>query len=193
MERVILASQSKGRRELLENVGLPITPLPADIDETIPWKNPEAEITSLAENKARACHTQHPEHKERWIIAADTLVVFKGRPIGKPRSREEAKAFLTELSGNEHLVISGVAFLDRDTGRLYSASDTSTVKFGTLTEEEIERYLDTGEWQGAAGAYRIQHRGAFLVEKIDGSFTNVIGLPLRKLYIIMKEAGYPVN
>jgi len=193
MERVILASQSKGRRELLENVGLPIIPLPADIDETIPWKNPEAEITSLAENKARTCHAQHPEHKERWIIAADTLVVFQGRPIGKPTSREEAKAFLTELSGKEHTVISGVAFLDRDTGRLYSASDTSTVKFGTLTEEEIERYLDTGEWQGAAGAYRIQHRGAFLVEKIDGSFTNVIGLPLRKLYIIMKEAGYPVN
>lgn len=193
MEPVILASQSKGRRELLENEGLPIIPLPADIDEAIPWKDPEKEITGLAEKKALACHAQHPERSEKWIIAADTLVVFQGKPIGKPKDLAEARAFLEALSGKVHTVISGVAFLDRTTGRLYSTSDVSEVHFKTLTGKEIEGYLETGEWQGAAGAYRIQHKGAALVEKIGGSFSNVIGLPLSKLFNIMKKAGYPAN
>ena len=193
MDTVILASQSKGRRELLENEGLPIITLPADIDETIPWVNPEKEITTLAEKKALACHRQHPERPEKWIIAADTLVVFQGKPIGKPADIAEARAFLEELSGKVHTVISGVAFLDRTTGSLYSASDVSEVYFKTLSDKEIEDYLATGEWRGAAGAYRIQHMGGHLVERTAGSFSNVIGLPLSKLFNIMQQAGYPVN
>jgi len=193
MDTVILASQSKGRRELLENEGLPIIPLPADIDETIPWVNPEKEITTLAEKKALACHRQHPERPEKWIIAADTLVVFQGKPIGKPAGIDEARAFLEALSGKVHTVISGVAFLDRTTGSLYSASDVSEVHFKTLSDKEIEDYLATGEWKGAAGAYRIQHKGGHLVERIAGSFSNVIGLPLSKLFNIMQQAGYPAN
>ena len=191
MEPIILASQSRGRRELLENVGLPIIPLPADIDETIPWEDPAEEITGLAVRKAWECHRCHPERTENWIIAADTLVVFQGKPIGKPRDRNEARAFLKALSGREHQVISGVAFLDRRNEKMHSSCDITKVQFARLSDQEIESYLDTGEWQGAAGAYRIQHKGAFLVEKIEGSFTGVIGLPLYQLYIIMKEAGYP--
>ena len=193
METVILASQSKGRRELLENEGFSLVPLPADIDEDIPWENPEKEIQTLAEKKAMACHAQHPERPEKWIIAADTLVVFQGKPIGKPADRAEAKAFLKALSGKEHSVISGVAFLDRATGSLYSDSDVSTVQFKVLTDRDIEEYLATGEWKGAAGAYRIQHKGGGLVEKIGGSFSNIIGLPLNKLFNIMHAAGYPAN
>ncbi len=193
MDTVILASQSKGRRELLENEGFSLVPLPADIDENIPWENPEKEIQTLAEKKALACHAQHPERPEKWIIAADTLVVFQGKPIGKPADRAEAKAFLEALSGKEHSVISGVAFLDRTTGCLYSDSDVSKVHFKTLTDKDIEDYLSTGEWQGAAGAYRIQHKGGGLVERIEGSFSNIIGLPLSKLFNIMHVAGYPAN
>ncbi|MBO7048353.1 MAG: septum formation protein Maf [Spirochaetia bacterium] len=193
MDTIILASQSKGRRELLENEGFSLIPLPADIDEAIPWVNPEKEIQNLAEKKALACHAQHPEHKEKWIIAADTLVVFQGKPIGKPADIDEARAFLKALSGKMHTVISGVAFLDRTTGRLYSESDISEVHFKTLSNEDIENYLATGEWQGAAGAYRIQHKGGKLVERIHGSFSNVIGLPLSKLFNIMHHAGYPAN
>ena len=193
MESIILASQSKGRRELLENEGLPIICLPADIDETIPWVDPEKEITTLAEKKALACHTQHPERPEKWIIAADTMVVFEGKPIGKPAALAEAKAFLKALSGTVHTVISGVAFLNRTTGKLYSASDVSEVHFKPLSDKEIEDYLSTGEWQGAAGAYRIQHKGAALVERTVGSFSNIIGLPLNKLFNIMHAAGYPAN
>ena len=193
MESIILASQSKGRRELLENEGLPIICLPADIDETIPWVDPEKEITTLAEKKALACHTQHPERPEKWIIAADTMVVFEGKPIGKPADLAEAKAFLKALSGTVHTVISGVAFLNRTTGKLYSASDVSEVHFKPLSDKEIEDYLSTGEWQGAAGAYRIQHKGAALVERTVGSFSNIIGLPLNKLFNIMHAAGYPAN
>ncbi len=193
METVILASQSKGRRELLENEGFSLVSLPADIDENIPWVNPEKEIQTLAEKKATACHAQHPERSEKWIIAADTLVVFQGKPIGKPADIEEARAFLKALSGKMHTVISGVAFLNRATGRLYSDSDVSEVHFKTLTDNDIEDYLATGEWQGAAGAYRIQHKGGRLVERIAGSFSNVIGLPLSKLFNIMHAAGYPAN
>ena len=193
MDTIILASQSKGRRELLENEGIPIITLPADIDETIPWVDPEKEIKGLAEKKALACHAQHPEHPEKWIIAADTLVVFRGKPIGKPADLAEAKAFLEALSGKVHTVISGVAFLDRVTGRLYSASDVSEVHFKTLSDKDIEDYLATGEWQGAAGAYRIQHKGGRLVERTEGSFSNIIGLPLSKLFNIMQQAGYPAN
>ena len=193
MDTVILASQSKGRRELLEKEGIPIITLPADIDEAIPWINPEAEIKGLAEKKALACHAQHPEHPEKWIIAADTLVVFHGKPIGKPADIDEARAFLKLLSGKVHTVISGVAFLDRTTGRLYSASDVSEVHFKTLSDRDIEDYLATSEWQGAAGAYRIQHKGGRLVERIEGSFSNVIGLPLSKLFNIMHDAGYPAD
>ena len=193
MDTVILASQSKGRRELLENEGIPIITLPADIDETIPWVDPEAEIKGLAEKKALACHAQHPEHPEKWIIAADTLVVFRGKPIGKPTDIDEARAFLKSLSGKVHTVISGVAFLDRTTGRLYSASDVSEVHFKALSDSDIEDYLATGEWQGAAGAYRIQHKGGRLVERTVGSFSNVIGLPLSKLFNIMHDAGYPAD
>ena len=193
METLILASQSKGRRELLENEGFSLVCLPADIDETIPWENPEKEIQTLAEKKALACHAQHPEQSEKWIIAADTLVVFQGKPIGKPANLAEARAFLEALSGTTHSVITGVAFLNRSTGRLYSESDVSTVHFKKLSETDIESYLATGEWMGAAGAYRIQHKGGALVERIEGSFSNVIGLPLNKLFNIMKKAGYPAN
>ena len=177
----------------LENEGFSLVPLPADIDETIPWVDPEAEIKGLAEKKALACHAQHPEHTEKWIIAADTLVVFRGKPIGKPADKAEAKAFLEALSGKVHTVISGVAFLNRTTGRLYSASDVSEVHFKTLSDSDIEDYLATGEWQGAAGAYRIQHKGGRLVERTVGSFSNVIGLPLSKLFNIMHDAGYPAD
>ena len=193
METVILASQSKGRRELLEHEGFSLVPLPADIDENIPWVNPEKEIQTLAEKKALACHAQHPERPEKWIIAADTLVVFQGKPIGKPADIDEARAFLKALSGRMHTVISGVAFLDRTTGSLYSDSDVSEVHFKTLTDKEIEDYLATGEWKGAAGAYRIQHKGGGLVERTVGSFSNIIGLPLSKLFNIMHIAGYPAN
>ncbi len=193
MDTVILASQSKGRRELLEKEGFSLVILPADIDETIPWKDPEKEIQGLAEKKALACHNQHPENPARWIIAADTLVVFQGKPIGKPAGRAEAKAFLKAFSGRGHTVISGIAFLDRSTGKLYSESDTSEVVFKSLSDTDIEEYLESGEWQGAAGAYRIQHKGGKLVERINGSFSNVIGLPLDKLFYIMNKAGYPVN
>ena len=178
METVILASQSKGRRELLENEGFSLVPLPADIDENIPWVNPEKEIQTLAEKKAMACHAQHPE---------------RPKPIGKPADIEEARALLKALSGTVHTVISGVAFLDRTTGSLWSDSDVSEVYFKTLTDKEIEDYLATGEWKGAAGAYRIQHKGGGLVERIGGSFSNIIGLPLSKLFNIMHVAGYPAN
>ena len=119
--------------------------------------------------------------------------MFQGKPIGKPADIDEARAFLKALSGRMHTVISGVAFLDRTTGSLYSDSDVSEVHFKTLTDKEIEDYLATGEWKGAAGAYRIQHRGRGLVERIEGSFSNIIGLPLSKLFNIMHIAGYPAN
>lgn len=192
-KRIILASASKGRSEMFDDIGLPYTAIPADIDETIPWENPAEEIKGLAQKKALQCHKDNPDRTERWIAAADTLVVFDGRPIGKPKDIEDARDQMHKLAGRDHMVISGVALYDREKDKMYSDVDTTIVTFAPLSDEEIEWYLSTGEWKGAAGSYRSQHNGAFIIEKINGSFSNVIGLPLRKLYNIMRIAGYPVK
>lgn len=192
-ETIILASRSKGRDEMFTEIGLPHICIPAQTDETIPWLEPEKEIEELAVRKALQSHADNRTRPEKWIAAADTLVILDGKPMGKPRDITEAESFLRQLSGREHQVISGVAFMNRETGTVLSASDVTTVRIAPLSEEEIKWYLSTGEWEGAAGAYRIQHKGALLVEKIIGSYSNVIGLPLRKFFTIIQENHYPVG
>ncbi len=192
-ETIILASRSKGRDEMLTEIGLPHICIPTETDETTPWTDPLKEIEALAVKKALQSHLDNRHRSEKWIAAADTVVLLDGKPIGKPGDITEAESFLRRLSGREHLVLSGVAFMNRSTGQILSDSDTTSVKMAPLSEEEIKWYLSTGEWEGAAGAYRIQHKGALLIEKINGSYSNVIGLPLRKFFTIIQKNYYPVG
>lgn len=175
----ILASGSPRRRELLEMLGVPdLTIRPAKGPErATPGAGPEQTVRELSLHKAQeVAQTCAPED---IIIAADTIVYLDGAILGKPRDHDDAVRMLTALSGREHIVYTGVAVLRG--GELRQAAERTAVRFRPLTSGEIERYIATGEPMDKAGAYGVQSLGALLVERIDGDFYNVMGLPVEKL------------
>lgn len=175
----ILASGSPRRRELLEMLGVPdLTIRPAKGPErATPGAGPEQTVRELALHKAQeVAQTCAPED---IVIAADTIVYLDGAILGKPRDHDDAVRMLTALSGREHIVYTGVAVLRG--GELRQAAERTAVRFRPLTSGEIERYIATGEPMDKAGAYGVQSLGALLVERIDGDFYNVMGLPVEKL------------
>lgn len=175
----ILASGSPRRRELLEMLGVPdLTIRPATGPErATPGAGPEQTVRELSLHKAQeVAQTCAPED---IIIAADTIVYLDGAILGKPKDHDDAVRMLTALSGREHIVYTGVAVLRG--GELRQAAEHTAVRFRALTPAEIERYIATGEPMDKAGAYGVQSLGALLVERIDGDFYNVMGLPVEKL------------
>lgn len=175
----ILASGSPRRRELLEMLGVPdLTIRPATGPErATPGAGPEQTVRELSLHKAQeVAQTYAPED---IIIAADTIVYLDGAILGKPKDHDDAVRMLTALSGREHIVYTGVAVLRG--GELRQAAEQTAVRFRALTPAEIERYIATGEPMDKAGAYGVQSLGALLVERIDGDFYNVMGLPVEKL------------
>lgn len=199
MERIILASSSPRRSEILASLGISFVQLHPEIDESVcDSLVPELRVAALAELKALAALQMAstlpeldagPEH----ILAADTLVALRhGRTwktIGKPLDREDAGTMLRALAGKTHSVFTGLCLLDRTGRHRQTSTCESRVRFSTLTEEEIEGCLDTGEWKGAAGAYRIQGFGSCIVEELKGSWSCVVGLPIRELYAMLGSAG----
>lgn len=192
---ILLASASPRRRELLQGLGVPLFTLPADIDESVADELHVAErVARLAELKALAAEAlpwPYAEPRPRWILGADTLVAAGERVYGKAEDEDEARATLKRLADAWHEVHSGVALLDASTGAIRSVVSTTRVLFGPLSEAEIEAYLGLGEWRGAAGAYRLQEAASLFVERIEGSYSGVVGLPLREFYGILRAAGYP--
>ncbi len=194
METILLASGSPRRREILETYGFPLLIRPTDTDETLRDRLPAGErVRALALDKTEAALAAVRNGDPRWILAADTLVSVGGRVLGKARDRSEARDFLRSLSGISHLVSTALALTDRLDGTTRSILEETEVLFARLSDTEIESYLDTGEWEGAAGAYRIQGRAAFLVERVTGSWSCVVGLPLRSFYVILRDSGYPLK
>lgn len=174
--RLILASASPRRKYLLEQAGLRFSVIPSTVDETDSGEEtPEAYVRLLAETKADDIARRHPD---AWVIGADTVVVIDGRILGKPAGTDEARRMLHRLSGQRHRVHTGFAIVCRDRSRRLSAVATTEVEFKTLSAAEIEWYLQTGEPFDKAGAYAIQGIGTFLVRRINGSYTNVVGLPV---------------
>lgn len=192
---ILLASASPRRRELLRRLGVPLLTLPADIDESVADELHVAErVARLAELKARATEAlpwPYAEPRPRWILGADTLVAAGERVFGKAEDEDEARATLRSLAGAWHEVHSGLAVLDASTGAVRSAVSTTRVLFGPMSEAEIEAYLGLGEWRGVAGSYRLQEAASLFVERIEGSYSGVVGLPLREFYGILRAAGYP--
>ena len=183
----ILASGSPRRRELLEMLGVPdLTIRPATGPErATPGAGPEQTVRELSLHKAQeVAQTCAPED---IIIAADTIVYLDGAILGKPKDHDDAVRMLTALSGREHIVYTGVAVLRG--GELRQAAEQTAVRFRTLTPAEIERYIATGEPMDKAGAYGVQSLGALLVERIDGDFFNVMGLPVLLLSRMLAEFG----
>ena len=185
---LILGSASPRRAELLAQIGVVADDVrPADIDET-PLKNelPRPYARRLSVQKARAVKAP----QGALVLCADTVVAVGRRIMGKPVDMAEAEKFLRLLSGRRHRVITGVA-LRRD-DKIWQRDVVTSVQFKNLSDQEIAAYLDNGEWQGKAGGYAIQGLGAMFIPSINGSYTNVVGLPLAETANLLRGAGYPL-
>jgi len=183
--RVVLASGSPRRRQLLELIGIEHEVVPSNIDETMrPREMPRRHAERLAREKASAVANRQPD---RITIAADTIVVINKKVLGKPVDTEDARRMLSMLSGREHTVITAVAVAR---GRkLRSAIEEVRVKFRRLRDDEIDAYIATGEPMDKAGAYGIQGYGATIVECVDGDYFAVMGLPLARLVTLLRDLG----
>jgi septum formation protein len=186
---VILASQSPRRRELLTLVGIAHEVRPADIDETyLAGEQPRAHAERLAREKAAVVAKDAPH---AIVIGSDTIVVVDGDVLGKPRSEAEAAAMLGRLSGRSHIVLTAVAVCWR--GHQSSDVVEVDVTFHPLTARDIESYVATREPMDKAGAYGIQGYGATIVERVDGDYFAVMGLPLQRLVRLMADMGIRYN
>ena len=182
--KIILASKSPRRKELLENLGLNFQIITSEADESADEKNPELLVKILAERKGEAVvdklSREGRDMTDTLIIACDTLVHFDGNILGKPKDRDDAHRMLSMLSGKSHGVSSGVYMYYN--GKVAIEHKTTTVDFAALTEGEIQSYLDTDEPYDKAGAYAIQGKASVFIEGFSGDYFNVVGLPVRKLY-----------
>ena len=190
MPTLVLASASPQRKELLESVGIiPDFIAPADIDETPQKKEaPRDYVERIAKEKAQTIAAKHPNS---YIIAGDTIAESGGQIILKAHSKEEARSILQTLSGKRHRALSGVCVIAPD-GKESLRVISSTVTFKRLSDEELEHYLDSNAWKGKSGCYGLQSRGGGFVKDINGSYSNIIGLPLVEVRQMLTGLGYPV-
>ena len=183
MQKIILASASPRRRELLETAGVDFEILVSQADESVPdGTQPEAAAVMTAEKKARAVKALHPDGT---VIGADTVVVSEGEIMGKPADRQDAVRMLSRLSGKVHTVVTGVCILGKD--KEISFAQSTKVEFYPLSDGEIEAYVDSGEPMDKAGAYGIQGGAGEFVSHIAGDYFNVIGLPMKRLSEMLEE------
>jgi septum formation protein len=188
--KIILASASPRRKEILEMTGLKFTVDASDYEEDMDLElGPHQLARFLSSEKAKMIAVKY---RNALVIAADTFIVFKGGLLGKPHTREEARRMLTLLNNRRHSVITGFTVIDTNTGKRLSRSVETRVYFKTMTEQEIETYINTGEPLDKAGAYAIQGLGAVIVKKIEGDYFNVMGLPLSSLTDVLKKFGVSV-
>lgn len=183
MKEIILASQSPRRKELLERIGIAFDVQAADVDETIDESKPlEQEIMRLSLKKAEAILK---DHKDAIVIGSDTVVAIDNEVLGKPKTHQDAKRMLKELSGNTHQVITGIAVIS-NTFKEVDVS-VSNVTFDSLTEEEIDDYINSGEADDKAGAYGIQGKAGCYINNIDGDYYAIMGFPINKVYKMLKK------
>jgi septum formation protein len=190
-KKIILASKSPRRKTLLEGLlegmKIPFEICPADVDESVrQGETPGEHTLRLAREKAEKAAEGG---KEGVYVGADTIVVIDNTILGKPSSRDEAKKMLERLSGRTHTVVTAFCVLDTLSGRRIERAVSSRVTIKKMIEEEIEDYLSTGEPLDKAGAYAIQGIGSFMVETVEGSYTNVVGLPMDELQEALREVG----
>jgi septum formation protein len=191
METIILASGSSRRQELLTKVRIPFNTFAPNIPEELDHILDISErVRQIALKKIEAVAASFPRESPRWVLGLDTLVEVDGLALGKPAGPEQAAEMLKRLSGRVHRVYTGIGLLPVRGAAVDLRCVSTEVKFARMSEEEVEAYLDTGEWSGVAGGYRIQERGGFFVEWIRGSYSNVVGLPLETFYGMLKHNQY---
>ena len=184
----ILASTSPARRALLDALGLRYRAERPEVDEDVPVETSvEDAVRMLALRKARAVAARHPG---ALVLGADQLGEVDGRPLGKPADRDAAREQVRALLGRTHRLITAVALVQG--GQESLEVDEVRLGFHPVEAEALERYLDTGEWQGCAGGYRIEGRGQALVATLDGDRASVMGLPMLRVVRLLRERGFPV-
>jgi septum formation protein len=185
--RVILASQSPRRRELLASIGVQFDVIPSDIPEVrAAGESPEEYVARLSRQKAEKIAEQH---RDAWVIAADTTVLYGDELLEKPADADDAKRMLATISGRTHTVYSGVTVQNVERGWRDTRVAESEVRMLTLEPRDIDWYVATGEPLDKAGAYAAQGRGGMFIDSIHGSYTNVVGLPLALLFQMLRRAG----
>jgi septum formation protein len=190
--KLILASASPRRAEILRDAGMTFDVLAVDVDETPrAGESAEAICRRLAEVKARAAVARLvPAGEAAIVVAADTTVEIAGEILGKPASPEEARAMLRRLSGKTHRVLTALSLIRLPDGAVRSDLESTAVRVSALSTQEINAYVATGEPLDKAGAYAIQGRAGCFVESVAGCYFNVVGLPLARLYRNLKELGW---
>ncbi|MBT5868831.1 MAG: septum formation protein Maf [Nitrospinaceae bacterium] len=188
-EKLILASQSPRRRELLKQISAQFEVVPSSVDEKLDYGLlPEQNARLLARAKAEDVAKNHPGC---WVIGADTLFALHQEILGKPIDVADAHKMLRRLSGKEHRVITGICVVGPE--KTLDIAVTSNVRFKSLSQEEIVRYVETGEPMDKAGAYAIQGKGNFMVREYSGSHSNIVGLPIDELKTLLSKTGFPIT
>ena len=186
---LVLVSGSRNRLETLRSCNVEVEVQSQNTDESYGSLSSPGQIVSHIASVKMASYLSSPGFRpDRLALALDTMVSFNGRMLGKPRDRKDASDMLRSFSGRSQEVVTGFSLYIPAKGTVQSC-DSSLVIFSTLTEQIIEDYLDSGEWQGAAGAYRIQKTGWKLIERITGSWTNVVGLPLEAVIRTVQQSA----
>lgn len=189
MKKIILASKSPRRKQILEQVGLKFTVVVSDFDETrIKFKTPQEMVKKLSLEKARIIAAKNPNV---IIIGADTTVIYKNEIIGKPTSKQDAVRILKLLSGKVHEVVTGFTVVGGK--KSITKAVTSRVKFKQLSEAEIKAYVETGEPMDKAGGYGIQDKGGVFIENIQGDYFNIVGLPIFAVSEVLKQFGVEIT
>lgn len=194
MEPIILASASPRRQEILKNLKIPYQVImPNIIENNTSEKNP-AELTEyLAKLKVQSVvHSLPPKQVIPWILGADTIISIGGKNLGKPTGPEDAFEFIKMIQGRTHSVYTSLALYNGVKKTTAIKTAVTKVTFAPMTQKEIEAYIETGDWHGAAGGYRIQGMASCFITKIEGTQSCVVGLPIFELYDILKSQGYSV-
>jgi septum formation protein len=185
VKQLVLASNSPRRRELLNQIQIDYIVDPSNQEEVIDTTlTPDQLVVYLARGKAFDVANRHPNS---LILAADTLVVFDKHYLGKPKDANEAEEMLQILSGKTHRVMTGVVLMDTETGKKVETVETTYVTMGSMSKEDLQWYIKSGEPFGKAGAYAIQGLAARFIEKVEGCYYNVIGLPIYRVLHLLKE------
>ncbi len=189
-----MASSSPRRQEILKMMRIPFQVIAPNLDESLyTAKNPLELPEVIAKAKVQAVvRTLPPKQVIPWVLGVDTLVVMNQKIYGKPKDPDEALTFLKELQGHTHQVVTSLALYNGRTHIATMSTSIAKVTFAPMSDEEIEWYLDTGDWHGAAGGYRIQGLASCFVTKIEGTSSCVVGLPIFELYDMLKKQGYSI-
>jgi septum formation protein len=184
---LILASGSRRRQELLGQLGIPFKAVPSHVEEhPSAGESPQRHVLRLCGEKARKVAEDYANH---WVLGADTIVLLDDLALGKPRNRKEALWMLNALQGRMHEVLTGMCLLGAAAGRKAQRVVRTIVHMRNLAPDELNWYLRTGEPFDKAGGYAIQGHGTVLIKRIEGSYTNVVGLPLTELYEMLRSTG----